>query len=313
MDRSIILPIGGLHMNNTRIQEWKTFVSQIRAEKPLIHHITNNVTMNFLANGVLSAGGSPMMVHDACEVEEAVGVADALVLNIGTIDEASAKSMILALRKAFCAEVPVVLDPVGVGLSSFRQELIKKLLFEYSELKGVRPRTILTICGNAAEMQFLAEGAWEGKGVDGDLATSEDDLIKLAGAAAKQTGCLIAMTGSKDVISDGEKAIVLSHGDPMLSYVTGTGCFATSMVALYQANLKKEVTKETVNMPVLERTALAILMLTKAAEEAVKTAQGPGSFQQNLLDQLFQLETTHEIFHETIHWQDHMLKEGANR
>ncbi|WP_231607457.1 hydroxyethylthiazole kinase [Fictibacillus sp. 18YEL24] len=300
-------------MNNTRIQEWKTFVSQIREEKPLVHHITNNVTMNFLANGVLSAGGSPMMVHDACEVEEAVSVADALVLNIGTLDEASAKSMILALRRAMHAEVPVVLDPVGIGLSSFRQELVRKLLFEYSELKGVRPQTILTICGNAAEMQFLAEGAWEGRGVDGDLPNSEEDLIKLARAAAKQTGCLIAMTGTKDVISDGERAIVLSHGDPMLSYVTGTGCFATSMVALYQGNRKKEVTRAKVDLPILERTALALLMLTKAAEEAVKTAKGPGSFQQNLLDQLYSLESTHEIFHGSIHWQDHVLKEGANR
>ncbi|WP_066392674.1 hydroxyethylthiazole kinase [Fictibacillus phosphorivorans] len=300
-------------MNNTRIQEWKTFVSQIREEKPLIHHITNNVTMNFLANGVLSAGGSPMMVHDAQEVEDAVGAADALVLNIGTLDGATAESMILALRKALLAEVPVVLDPVGVGLSAFRQELVKKILIEYSELKGVRPQTILTICGNAAEMQFLAEGAWEGKGVDGDLATSEEDLIKLAAAAAKQTGCLIAMTGRKDVISDGERAIVLSHGDPMLSYVTGTGCFATSMVALYQANQKQELISEKVDLPVLERTALAILMLTKAAEEAVKTAKGPGSFQQNLLDQLYCLESTYEIFHESIQWKEHVLKEGVNR
>ncbi|WP_153238811.1 hydroxyethylthiazole kinase [Fictibacillus phosphorivorans] len=300
-------------MNNTRIQEWKTFVSQIREEKPLIHHITNNVTMNFLANGVLSAGGSPMMVHDAQEVEEAVGAADALVLNIGTLDKATAESMILALRKALLAEVPVVLDPVGVGLSAFRQELVKKILLEYSELKGVRPRTILTICGNAAEMQFLSEGAWEGKGVDGDLATSEEDLIKLAAAAAKQTGCLIAMTGRKDVISDGDRAIVLSHGDPMLSYVTGTGCFATSMVALYQANQKQELIRGKVDLPVLERTALAILMLTKAAEEAVKTAKGPGSFQQNLLDQLYCLGSTHEIFHESIQWKEHVLKEGANR
>lgn len=299
-------------MNNTRIQEWKTFVSQIREEKPLVHHITNNVTMNFLANGVLSAGGSPMMVHDACEVEEAVGVADALVLNIGTLDESSAKSMILALRRAMHREVPVVLDPVGVGLSSFRQELVRKLLFEYSELKGVRPQTILTICGNAAEMQFLAEGAWEGRGVDGDLANSDEELIKLAEAAAKQTGCLIAMTGTKDVISDGERATVLSHGDPMLSYLTGTGCFATSMVALYQGNQKKEVTGDKVDLPILERTALALLMLTKAAEEAVKTAKGPGSFQQNLLDQLYNLESTHEIFHGSIHWKDNVLKEGAN-
>lgn len=297
-------------MNNTRVQEWKTFVGQVRKEKPLVHHITNNVTMNFLANGVLAAGGSPMMVHDAREVEEAVSVAGALVLNIGTLEEGTAQSMILALRRAMHRGVPVVLDPVGVGLSSFRQEVVKKLLAEYSQLKGVCPQTILTICGNAAEMKFLAEGGWAGKGVDGDLEGSEDSLIELASAAAKQTGCLIAMTGKKDVVTDGEKAIVLSNGDPMLAFVTGTGCFATSMVALYQSNHKEEGLG-TQSLSILERTALAILMLTKAAEEAVKEAQGPGSFQQKLLDQLFALEKTPGIWQGTLNWQDHSFKGGV--
>ncbi|MDM5316978.1 hydroxyethylthiazole kinase [Fictibacillus sp. b24] len=298
-------------MNNTRVQEWKAFVADVRKEKPLVHHITNNVTMNFLANGVLAAGGSPMMVHDAREVEEAVGVADALVLNIGTLDEPTAKSMILACRKAMQSGVPVVLDPVGIGLSAFRQEVVNEILSEYSQLKGVWPRTILTICGNAAEIQFLAKGDWTGKGVDGEiggLGSSEEDLIKLASAAAKQTGCLIAMTGEKDVISDGEKSIILSHGDPMLAFVTGTGCFATSMVALYQANRKEARTQ---TLSILNRTALAILMLTKAAEEAVKTAKGPGSFQQNLIDQLFVLESTPEIWQGSINWRDHTLTEEA--
>ncbi|WP_231868360.1 hydroxyethylthiazole kinase [Fictibacillus phosphorivorans] len=302
-------------MNNTRVQKWKEFVAEVRREKPLIHHITNNVTMNFLANGVLAAGGSPMMVHDAGEVEEAVGFADALVLNIGTLDEPAAKSMILAFRKAMEKGVPVVLDPVGIGLSAFRQEVVKEILSEYSQLKGVWPQTILTICGNAAEMRFLAEGDWTGKGVDGELGelgSSEEDLIKLARAAANQTSCLIAMTGERDVISDGERSIVLSHGDPMLAFVTSTGCFATSMVALYQAEQKSEESRGQA-LSILERTALAILMLTKAAEEAVKTAKGPGSFQQNLIDQLFILETTPQIWQGSIHWQDHILKEGARR
>lgn len=286
-------------MNSDRVQVWKEFVEQIRKERPLVHHITNHVTMNFLANGVLAAGGSPMMVHDAREVEDAVAAADALVLNIGTLEEASAKSMKLALRKAMHCRVPVVLDPVGVGLSSFRQETIKELLSEYSQLKGVSPQTILTICGNAAEMKFLAGLGWDGRGADGVLGDSEGELHQLAKAAAKQTGCMIAMTGEKDLVSDGERVIELSHGHPMLSLVTGTGCFATSMIALYQANQKDEAEPK---LPLLERTALALLMLTKAAEEAVKTSRGPGSFQTKLLDELFLLESTKSIWEGEINW-----------
>jgi hydroxyethylthiazole kinase len=299
-------------MNNTRIQEWKVFVEQIRKERPLVHHITNNVTMNFLANGVLAAGGSPIMVHDAREVEDAIAVSDALVLNIGTLEKAAAESMKLALRKAMHCGVPVVLDPVGVGLSSFRQETIKELLSEYSELKGVSPQTILTICGNAAEMKFLAGLGWDGRGADGDLGNSEGDLHQLAIAVAKQTGCIIAMTGEKDVVSDGERVIELSHGHPMLSLVTGTGCFATSMIALYQANQKDEAVHK---LSFLESTALALLMFTKAAEEAVKTSRGPGSFQTKLLDELFLLETTESIWQDEINWLERSpaVERGAHK
>ncbi|MCM3719275.1 hydroxyethylthiazole kinase [Fictibacillus phosphorivorans] len=289
-------------MNNSRLQEWKSFVEQVREARPLVHHITNHVTMNFLANGVLAAGGSPMMVHDALEVEDAVAVSDALVLNIGTLEEASAKSMKLALRKAMYSGVPVVLDPVGVGLSAFRHEVIKGLLLEYSELKGVSPQTILTICGNAAEMKFLAGEGWDGRGADGELDASQGDMYQLAIAAAKQTGCIIAMTGEKDIVSDGEIVIELSHGHPMLSRVTGTGCFATSMIALYQANQTGNAAQ---NLSLVERTALALLMLTKAAEESVKTSRGPGSFQTKLLDELFLLETTKSIWEEKINWSEH--------
>jgi hydroxyethylthiazole kinase len=298
-------------MNSDRVQVWKGFVEQIRKERPLVHHITNQVTMNFLANGVLAAGGSPMMVHDAREVEDAVAVADALVLNIGTLEEASANSMKLALQKAMHCGVPVVLDPVGVGLSSFRQDTLKELLSEYSQLNGVSPQTILTICGNAAEMKFLAGLGWNGRGADGDLNSSKGDLHQLAIAAAKQTGCLIAMTGEVDIISDGKRVIELSHGHPMLAIVTGTGCFATSMIALYQANLKGEAVH---TLSFLERTALALLMLTRAAEEAVNTSRGPGSFQTKLLDELFLLESTKSIWEGEINWFERTtaVKRGAH-
>jgi hydroxyethylthiazole kinase len=286
-------------MDNTRVQDWKAFVEQIKLVRPLVHHITNNVTMNFLANGVLAAGGSPMMVHDEREVEDAVAAADALVLNIGTLEESTAKSMKLALRKAMHCGVPVVIDPVGVGLSSFRQETIKELLSEYSKLKGVSPQTILTICGNAAEMKFLAGLGWEGRGADGDLGSSESESHQLAIAAANQTGCIIAMTGEKDVVTDGESVIELSHGHPLLSLVTGTGCFATSMIGLYQANQKGGGEQD---LPLLERTALALLMLTKAAEVAVDASRGPGSFQTNLIDELFLLERTESIWKGKTNW-----------
>lgn len=250
-------------------------LKEIRDRKPLLHHITNHVTMNFLANGVLAAGGSPMMAHHLDEVEEAVMVSDALILNIGTIEPSWLASMIAAGKKAKSAGIPVVLDPVGVGLSKLRREAVQQILEE------VKPDVI---CGNAAEISFLCKGDWSGKGVDGILPGNSDELALLA---ARVLETVIAITGEEDAVSDGKNTIVISGGHEMLSYVTGTGCFSSSLIGLFIAkSVRSDLSR-------LERTATALTMLGMSAERAKASTAGPGSFQMRLLDELYLLQPEH--------------------
>ncbi|EIT86326.1 hydroxyethylthiazole kinase [Fictibacillus macauensis ZFHKF-1] len=255
------------------MKDIRTLLQTIREEKPLIHHITNFVTMNFLANGVLAAGGSPMMAHSEEEAEEAVAASAALVLNIGTIDPSWLRGMIAAGKKAKEQNIPVVLDPVGVGLSRLRSETVRQLIEE------VRPDLI---CGNAAELSYLYEGNWSGKGVDGELDGTSAQLAQLA---ARKFNTAVAITGEQDYVSDGSQTIAITGGHEMLAYVTGTGCFSSSMIALFLAKgLETECS-------IVERAAAALTMLGLAAERAIETANGPGTFQVHLLDALFNLKS----------------------
>ncbi|MDM5198468.1 hydroxyethylthiazole kinase [Fictibacillus enclensis] len=260
-----------------------SLLKDIRLKKPLIHHMTNQVTMNFLANGILAAGGSPMMAHHYEEAAEAVMAADALILNIGTVEPDLVKGMILAGKKAKSSGIPVVLDPVGAGLSSLRKTAVSEIIDEVS------PNVI---CGNAAEIAFLSGEQWSGKGVDGSLA---EDSSELARFAANQLNCLVSITGKEDILSDGTETMVIRGGHEMLSYVTGTGCLSTSLIGLF---LAKSVTTD---LSSFERMAGALTYLGLCAERAVSAARGPGSFQTAFLDELYLLSA--EELDETGRWE----------
>ncbi|MCK6256582.1 hydroxyethylthiazole kinase [Fictibacillus sp. KIGAM418] len=253
------------------MKELSVLLKDIRKKKPLIHHITNQVTMNFLANGILAAGGSPMMALHYEEAEEAVMAADALVLNIGTVEPDSIKAMVLAGKKAKELGIPVILDPVGAGLSLLRKKAVEELV------EQVSPDVI---CGNAAEISFLYGGDWGGKGVDGDQSENDDEL---ALHAASKLGSVIVITGKKDAVSDGKECIAISGGHEILSYVTGTGCFSTSLIGLFMAR-----SLET-GLSCCQRAAGALTMLGICAERAKAVSAGPGSFQTALLDELYLL------------------------
>ncbi|WP_019122854.1 hydroxyethylthiazole kinase [Brevibacillus massiliensis] len=246
-------------------------LQQIRTKKPLIHLITNRVTINFVANGLLAAGGSPMCAHHPEEVSEAAAHADALVLNLGTLEPEIADGMILAGKTARASGVPVVLDPVGAGLSRLRAEALNRIIQE------VGPDAI---CGNAAEIGFLAGERWAGKGVDGDVGGSVDQL---ACRLAKQLQTTLIVTGKIDVITNGEKLFHVEHGSEMMRKVTGTGCLATAMVGLF---LAKSVAA---SLPTADRAAAAMTMVGLCGEKAAKISRGPGSFQSAFLDQLYSL------------------------
>ncbi|WP_062231160.1 hydroxyethylthiazole kinase [Fictibacillus sp. FJAT-27399] len=253
------------------MNELSVLLEDIRKKKPLIHHITNHVTMNFLANGILAAGGSPMMAHHYEEAEEAVMAADALVLNIGTVEPDLVNAMVLAGKKAKELGIPVILDPVGAGLSQLRKKAVEELV------EKVSPDVI---CGNAAEISFLYGGDWGGKGVDGELSGNDDEL---ALHAARKLGSVIVITGKQDAVSDGKECIAIIGGHEILSYVTGTGCFSTSLIGLFMAR-----SLET-GLSCCLRAAGALTMLGICAERAQAVSAGPGSFQTALLDELYLL------------------------
>jgi hydroxyethylthiazole kinase len=240
----------------------------IRERKPLVHQITNFVVMNETANATLALGALPVMAHAAEEVEEMASAAGALVLNIGTLAPEWVEAMLLAGRAANRAAVPIVLDPVGAGATRYRTETACRLLDELE---------IAVVRGNAAEVATLAGLAAEIRGVESLSAGGAD----LARAAAVELGCVAAVTGPVDHVSDGERALAVANGDPLLATVTGTGCIATALTGCFLAVRP--------DGPV-DAAAEALVALGVAAEDAAREARGPGTFHAALYDALHALE-----------------------
>lgn len=244
-------------------------LAQVKKMKPLVHHLTNYVTANDCANVVLAVGGSPVMAHEPKEVEEMVSQADSLVLNIGTLDEDKLGAMLLAGKRANERGIPVVLDPVGVGATRFRSQAAEQLLGE------VRPAVIR---GNQAEIKKIAGLDGRLRGVDSW--EREQTSPRVVQALARRLGCVVAMTGKRDVISDGRRLCVLENGHPMLSRITGSGCMSTSLVAACCG-----VTGDYFLAAV---TGLSLMGLAgERAAQKLKAGEGPGSFKVNLLDSIY--------------------------
>jgi len=195
-------------------------IARIREQKPLIHHITNYISINDCANVTLAVGASPIMANDPAEVEEVVAQASALVLNLGTPNTRMLEAMLLAGKKANALGIPVILDPVGVGFTRVRTRTFEQIAL-CIRLTAVR--------GNLAEIQRMAGTYAAMRGID-SLAPSDNAAEKVQ-QAAQQMGCLVAATGPSDFISDGRTVCRIDNGDPMMSRVTGTGCMTSSLVA----------------------------------------------------------------------------------
>lgn len=194
----------------------------LKNKKPLVHHITNYVTVNDCANITLAIGASPVMADDIGEVEEMVSFASSLVLNIGTLNSRSIQSMITVGKKAREKGIPIVFDPVGVGATSLRTATAKRIIEE------VCPSVIR---GNMSEIKILAGLDADIRGVDS--IADEEDGEKVARQLAKSLGSVIAITGKQDIIAQGDRVCRIDNGHPLLSQVTGTGCMATSLIACY--------------------------------------------------------------------------------
>lgn len=192
---------------------------KIEQRQPLIHQITNYVTVNDCANVTLAAGASPVMAQAVEEVAEMARLSQALVLNIGTLDHAPNEAMIRAGKAANEDKVPVVLDPVGVGATTFRYESVQELLQQVH---------FSVIRGNASEISTIC-GIREGKGVDASSGISSDRMESIK-QLAKELNTVIAVSGAVDYITDGTREAHISNGTPLLTKITGTGCMTTALI-----------------------------------------------------------------------------------
>jgi hydroxyethylthiazole kinase len=242
----------------------------IRERKPLVHQITNYVVMNETANATLSLGALPVMAHAIEEVEEMASVAGALVINIGTLSKPWIESMLLAAKAANQAGAPVVLDPVGAGATRLRTETAQRIL-EEAEIAVVR--------GNQAEVATLAGRQAEIRGVESIGAA--DSAAELAKVAAAELGCVAAVTGPVDQVSDGDRSISVANGHELLGTVSGTGCMSTAITGCFLAVAGDRP---------LEAAAEALVAFGVAGEDAARGAKGPGTFHANLYDALYNLD-----------------------
>ncbi|HEY5583906.1 MAG TPA: hydroxyethylthiazole kinase [Ruminiclostridium sp.] len=200
-------------------------LSEVRDKKPLIHNITNYVTVNDCANAVLAIGASPIMADDIDEAADITAISSALVINIGTLNQRTVEAMLCSAKKANELGIPIVFDPVGAGASTFRNKTTETILLNVK---------ISILRGNMSEISFIAGLGATAKGVD----AAENDIksnngVAIATAVSQKLGCVVAITGEIDIISDGERVVKISNGHKMLSNVTGTGCMTTALVGSF--------------------------------------------------------------------------------
>jgi hydroxyethylthiazole kinase len=241
---------------------------RLRESKPLVHQITNYVVMNETANATLALGALPVMAHAREEVAEMVQLAGALVLNIGTLSPDWVEAMLIAGRAANEHDVPVVLDPVGAGATSYRTDTAKRILDE------VR---VSVLRGNAGEVATLVGMDAEVRGVESIGAGG--DAAALARQAGAQLGLVASVTGAVDHVSDGDRVAAISNGHPLLASITGTGCMSTALTGCFLA----------VASP-FDAAVEALVAFGVAGEDAAAGAKGPGSFHVALYDALAGLD-----------------------
>ncbi len=245
-------------------------LAAIRERKPLVHQITNYVVMNETANATLALGALPVMAHAREEVEEMVALAGALVINIGTLSPHWVDAMLAAGRAANAKGIPVVVDPVGAGATSYRTETAKRLLGEVD---------VTVLRGNPGEVGTLVGADAEVRGVESISVGGEP--AELAREAAKALGVVASVTGPVDHVSDGETVLAVANGHELLAAVTGTGCMSTAITGCFLA-AKPDAP--------LEAAAEALAAFGVAGEDAAAGARGPGSFHAALYDALYGLD-----------------------
>lgn len=256
------------------------YLNEVRRKTPLVHNITNYVTVNDVANALLACGGSPIMSDEPDDVADITSICGGLNINIGTLNTRSIEAMFVAGKKANELGHTVLLDPVGAGASALRTntalELMQKVKFD-------------VIRGNVSEIKTLVLGSGTTKGVDADAAdtvTEEnlDLMVDFTKSFAKKTGAVIAITGAIDLVADGEKCFVIRNGRPEMSRITGTGCQLSSIATAYAVANPENKT---------EAVAAAVCLMGLAGEigySNMQKGEGNSTYRNRIIDAIYNMD-----------------------
>ncbi|MCR4745701.1 MAG: hydroxyethylthiazole kinase [Lachnospiraceae bacterium] len=256
------------------------YVENVREKQPLVHNITNYVTVNDVANVLLACGGSPIMSDEPDDVEDITSICGGLNINIGTLNKSSIEGMYRAGKKANELGHIVLLDPVGAGASALRTNtalgLIEKVKFNI-------------IRGNISEIKTIAFGSGTTKGVDADIADAVneenlDSAVKFAKDLAQKTGAVIAITGAIDLVTDGEKCFVIRNGKAEMGRITGTGCQLSGLMTAFAVANPDSV---------CEAAAAAVCTMGLAGEigfERMQEGDGNSTYRNRIIDAIYHMD-----------------------
>ncbi len=243
-------------------------LEKVRKNKPIVHHLTNWVTIYDCANIVKVFGGSPVMAHAPEEAAEMASISSSLVLNIGTLTSDFVEAMRLAGRAANAKGAPVILDVCGAGATKFRDRKSFELI------KDVR---IDVIKGNSSEIARISGESVRTRGVDS--AKVVKDMTSVARSLAQRYKCCVVVTGEKDIVADEKNVYLVKNGHQMMGNIVGTGCMAASVIGTFCA----------VEENIAKASAAGLSCFEIAAQLAAKSAKGPGSFKEKLFDFAYSL------------------------
>lgn len=244
-------------------------IEKVKEINPLVLHYTNNVTITDCANVTLAIGASPLMSFSYEEVDDMVSIANAVVINIGTMNSSYIDLFLKAGKAANKYNKPVILDPVGVFASKARSELVNKLL---NEIK------FSVVRGNISEIKYIGGFDVKGKGVDSF--EDKSDNSEIVKSVAKKLECIVVASGECDLVSDGQSLYKIHNGAKKLKKITGTGCMSTSLIASFMGSSEN----------ILEAAFMGTLSMSLAGELADITNPKIGTFKTNLFDQIDSLD-----------------------
>jgi len=255
-------------------------LENVKEKAPLIHNITNYVTVNDVANALLASGGSPIMSDEPDDVADITSICGGLNINIGTLNKRSIEAMFISGKKSKELGHIVLLDPVGAGASKLRTETALKIMTD------IKPDVIR---GNISEIKTLALGSGTTKGVDADISdmVTEDNLdsmIRFAKTFAQKSKAVIAITGAIDLVADGEQCFIIRNGSPIMSRITGTGCMLSALATAYAVANPDNIT---------EAVAASVCLMGLAGEIGVsnmKESEGNSSLRNHIIDAIYNMD-----------------------